>query len=112
MMYTLYYDSKCPVCSAFARILKNKLNSNKIQIVPLLDNSNDFKLKVPRGDIFVGKSAIDILLKDFPEIKSFYWMLPESFRGGAVKATISVASKVRNITNKITRRPCNCGKKR
>lgn len=111
MIYILYYDSNCPICSSFARLLKGKLDRTRINVVALASDASDFKLKTPRGAEYVGKEALDILLREFPEVKSFFWMLPTGMRSNAVKATVSVAKSARNLIGSLTKRPCNCGKR-
>lgn len=104
-MYTLFYDSQCPICTAFARALKKKLPANRITFKPA--SETQFKVITKKGNVFYGDKALNVLLKEFPEIKSYFSMLPNKLQDVAVKATVKIASAVR----KVTKKGCNCGKR-
>lgn len=110
-MYILYYDAQCPVCTAFVRSLRRKLPVNRITFQPTDPSENQFKLKTSKGNLFYGDKALDVLIKEFPIVKSYFSMLPKGAQASAVKATVKVGSTVRKAI-KAVKRNCNCGKRR
>lgn len=109
-MYILYYDSKCPICTAFVRSLKKRIPPDRITFEPDI-HSDQFKIKTSKGNVYYGSQAIDILLKEFPIAENYFYMLPNNYRDGAVKATVAVGSVIRKAINTVKRK-CNCGKGR
>jgi hypothetical protein len=94
----LYFDSKCPLCRSFAKLLKKHL-SDEIEIIalPYGEEAEDFKLELPSGEILQGKEAIDALAKEVPKVKDFFWMLPDAYRGKAVYKTYALAKFLRKV---------------
>lgn len=114
-MYTLFYDSKCPICTTLIKILRRKIPNTRIRFQPLSDDSNEFKLTTDKGHTLYGKNAIDELARAFPAITTYFNILPKNMRVGALQKTVKVASAVRSATNALTGRKskgCNCGRKR
>lgn len=109
-MHTLYFDAKCPICSTFARVLSSRVSPMQLRMMPLSGESDEFKLATPEGVMLSGPEALNRLLVDFPEIESFFSLLPQSWRQGAVRTAVAAAGVARNVMNKF--KPCNCGKKR
>jgi len=94
----LYFDSHCPLCSSFAKLLQKHL-SGEVEVVPLLqgEGAKDFKLELPTGEFLYGKEAIDALEKEVPKIKDFFWMLPDVYRGKALRKTYAFGKFLRRL---------------
>jgi len=94
----LYFDSHCPLCSSFAKLLQKHL-SGEVEIIPLSqgEQAKDFKLELSDGEFLYGKEAIDALEKKVPKIKDFFWMLPDSYRGKALHKTYAFGKFLRRI---------------
>ena len=109
-MRTLYYDDKCPVCRGFASMLRRKLPSNAIAFEPVSDGAKEFRYTTDGGVTLSGDVALDALLNDFPSVKEFFWMLPDSLKMPAVKSVVAAAGVLRQAINIV--RPCgSCGKR-
>jgi len=94
----LYFDSNCPVCRSFAKLLQKHL-SDEVEIIPLGEQAEDFKLELADGKILYGKEAIETLEKEIPKVKDFFWMLPDSYRGKAVYKTYAFGKFLRRVFN-------------
>jgi predicted DCC family thiol-disulfide oxidoreductase YuxK len=105
--HTLYYDSNCPVCTSFVKLLRKKIPQAKIEYIAL-ENPDDVKefTYISKGATYSGKEAVDKLAKDFPEVLKYFWMLPPAYRVEATRAIYGVASKIRTIYRKFTGRSC------
>jgi len=84
----LYFDSNCPLCNSFAKLLRKHL-SDEIEMLelPQGETAKDFKLEMPNGEFLYGREAISALEKEVPKVKDFFWMLPESYKGPALQGT-------------------------
>jgi len=96
----LYFDSNCPVCRSFAKLLQKHL-SGEAEIIPLPqgEQAQEFKLELSSGEVLYGKEAIDALEREIPKVKDFFWMLPSSYRGKAVHKTYAIGNFLRRIFN-------------
>jgi hypothetical protein len=84
----LYFDAACPLCRSFAKLLRKHLSSEaEIIEFPQGEQAKDFKLELSTGEFLYGKEAIDALEKEVPKIKDFFWMLPDSYKGKALRKT-------------------------
>lgn len=113
--YRLYYDANCPVCSNYVKILRKKVDINLVEFIPSPSDAKDFQFVDLQGKVTKGEAAIEQLALAFPEVKNFFWMLPDKFKLKALKTAYKVGNAVRKVitkspTPKKTRRPCNCGK--
>ncbi len=106
-MYKLFFDSSCPVCSSFVNMIRSKIDSSKIEFLPMTSNENNFKIELPNGKTYFGKDAVTKLYKEFPEILNYFWMLPDKFKPAALQMTYKIGSLARTILKKTG---CNCGK--
>ncbi len=105
----LYYDSNCPVCRSFAKLLQKHL-SDELEIIPLGEYAKDFKLELSNGEVLYGKEAIDALEREVPKVKDFFWMLPDSYKGKAMRKTYAFGKFLRRISNFFYKRRCEeCG---
>jgi hypothetical protein len=102
----LYFDSNCPVCRSFAKLLQKHL-SGEVEIIPFSEQAEDFKLELAGGKTLYGKEAIKILEKEIPKIKDFFWMLPGSYRGKAIYKTYAFGKFLRRISNFFGGRRCD-----
>ena len=104
----LYFDSNCPLCRSFAKLLQKHL-SGEVDIIPFLqgEQTKDFKLELSDGEFLYGKEAIDALEKEVPKVKNFFWMLPDSYRGKALHKTYFFGKFLRRLFYFFGRR--NCG---
>jgi len=103
----LYFDSNCPVCRSFARLLQKHL-SGEAEIIPLPqgEQTQDFKLELSNGEVLYGKEAIDALEREVPKVKDFFWMLPDSYRGKAVHKIYAFGKFLRRIFHFFGKRRC------
>ena len=94
----LYFDSFCPVCRSFAKLMQKHL-SGEIEIIPFPqgEKAGDFKLELSSGEFLYGKEAIDVLAKEVPRVKDFFWMLPDSYRGKVLHKTYAFGKFLRKL---------------
>ncbi|MDR2999935.1 MAG: DUF393 domain-containing protein [Fibromonadaceae bacterium] len=94
----LYFDSSCPLCRSFAKLLQKHL-SGEVETIPLPqgEQAQEFEL-VFNGETLRGKEAIDTLVKEVPRVKDFFWMLPDSYRGKAVHKTYALGRLFRRLS--------------
>jgi len=94
----LYFDSHCPLCNSFAKLLQKHL-SGEVDIIPFsqCEETKDFKLELSTGEFLYGKEAIDVLEKEIPKVKDFFWMLPDSYRGKALHKTYAFGKFLRRL---------------
>ena len=92
----LYFDSNCPLCRSFAKLLQKHLSS-EVDVIPFPQGEQikDFKLELLSGEFLYGKEAIDALEKEVPKVKDFFWMLPDSYRGKALHKTYAFGKFLR-----------------
>jgi len=103
----LHYDSDCPVCRSFAKLLQKHL-SGEVETVPLPqgEQTQEFKLELLSGEVLYGKEAIDALEKENPKVKDFFWMLPDSYRGKAIHKTYAFGKFLRRIFRFFGKKRC------
>jgi len=103
----LYFDSNCPVCRSFAKLLQKHL-SGEVEIIPLPqdEQAQEFKLELSSGEVLYGKEAIEALEREIPKVKDFFWMLPSSYRGKAVYKTYAFGRFLRRIFYFFGKRQC------
>ena len=68
---------------------------------------NEFEYVNRANQVFRGNEAIDTLVKEFPQILDYMWMLPANYKVAGLKVAYAVGSAVRKVVTK----GCNCGKK-
>ncbi len=112
--FKLYFDSECPVCTSFVKLLKKKLDTNQIEYLPIEnpDEIKEFRF-IAFDNEFHGKEAIDELSRHFPEVLSYFWILPPQYRKNAAKKMYGFAGKIRSLYRIIVGRGCRkCNKKK
>ena len=119
MKARLYYDETCPVCSNYIKLLRRKINPDRIEFLPIGSDSKDFKFATETGTLFKGEKAIEKLAQTFPQVKNYFWMLPEKYKITALKTAYRIGGAVRNVVNKTINRTkkrsgggCGCGGKK
>ncbi|MCQ2123247.1 MAG: hypothetical protein MJZ25_03600 [Fibrobacter sp.] len=109
----IIYDSSCPVCSEYMRLVKNKIsktetNGPKVEYQSSDGQASDFEYITASGKSFQGVAAIDAMAKDFPVIKDYMWMLPSEYKTAGLKIAYKVGSVVRKVLGTV-KKGCNCG---
>jgi hypothetical protein len=105
----LYYDSNCPVCKSFVKLLEKQssldnLSFNQISDEKLLEYKEFY---VQDGEkIFIGKEAINYLADFYPSIKDIFWILPPEYRKGALHKSYKMASWFRRWF--LGKKDCDC----
>lgn len=102
----LMYDQNCPICVNYIRMIRNKVGPERLEIVPGDTNAEDFTYVGADGQSYLGKAGIDKFAGDFPEVLSYFWMLPSKLKSTALNAAYQVGSAARNY---FRRRGCGCG---
>jgi hypothetical protein len=109
--YTLYYDGKCPVCKSFAKLLRQKLTAQQLELVALqgeqADKAEEFFLDTPSGRVF-GYHAAQTLEQAYPQIKEYFFMLPSKYRHEAYAKTYALGRWLRTILRPRHKRKCDC----
>lgn len=104
----LFFDSDCPVCSEFKRLVSRKLGDS-VEYVAIGAYKSDFEYVDATGTKYAGAKAIEKLSADFPQIKDYVWILPEKLKVTGLKIAYKVGSVVRKAISKV-HHGCNCGK--
>lgn len=107
----IIYDSKCPVCTNYMRLIKRKIGDAGVEYVPSDATATDFEYVDRDGKSALGTTAIEWLARDFPAVKDYMFALPERYRVTGMKVGYKVGSVVRKVIGKISK-GCNCGAKR
>jgi hypothetical protein len=104
----LYFDAACPLCRSFAKLLRKHL-SGQIELVEMPDGTQakDFKLELPSGELLYGQEAINALEKEIPKVKDFFWMLPGSYKGKALRKTYALGKFWRRFFYFFRKRRCD-----
>ena len=104
----LYFDSNCPVCRSYAKLLQKNL-SDEVETIPFPEGvqAQEFKLELSSGEFLYGKEAIDALVKEVPKVKDFFWMLPDSYRGKAVHEAYAFGKFMHKVFNFFSRQHCD-----
>jgi predicted DCC family thiol-disulfide oxidoreductase YuxK len=103
----LYYDSSCPVCNSFAKLLRKNFDGQvELLDMPQGEQAKEFKLETDNGEFLHGKEAIDRLASEVPKIKDFFWILPDSYRGKALHKTYAFGKFIRHIFYFFRGKPC------
>ena len=77
----LYTDPNCPLCKSFSKKIRSKIEGR----LTLIEISEGDELKYLSSDgEFLGIEATEKLVKDFPELQEFLWLLPQSLREEAL----------------------------
>lgn len=100
----LLYDANCPVCANFVKFLQRKIKPSDLAFEAIHSDAKEFCFITNEGEKFEGEKGIDKLTELFPEVKSYFWMLPEKYRSAAVKATYRFGTTVR----KMLKKDCDC----
>jgi phage-related protein len=103
-----FYDNGCPICSQYRRLVERKIG-DQVEYVPAQQNASDFEYLATDGVKYSGAKAIEALVKDFPAVKDYMWVLPEKYKMTALKAVYKVSSVVRKAYGTV-KKGCNCGK--
>ena len=103
----LIYDGTCPICTNYVRLIKKKISPDMLDFFPNTGGMNEFEYVNKANQIFRGNEAIDTLVKEFPQILDYMWMLPANYKVAGLKVAYAVGSAVRKVITK----GCNCGKK-
>lgn len=118
MLPRIIYDSTCPICRNYMKLVQRKIDKleteAKTKLVEFFDTDsakNDFEYVDASGTSHLGTKAIDVMAKDFPAIKDYMWMLPAEFQVSGLKVAYKVGSVVRKAYGAV-RKGCNCGKKK
>ena len=90
----LFFDSDCPVCSEFKRLVSRKLG-DAVEYRPIGAYKSDFEYVDANGTKLAGSKAIEKLASDFPQIKDYVWILPEKLKVTGLKVAYKVGSVVR-----------------
>lgn len=106
-MPVIVYDSTCPVCTEFKRLIQKKLG-DRVEYRPVQKHASDFEYIGNDGNSVYGASAIDVMVKEFPEIKDFMWILPEKYKVAGLKVAYKVGSVARKAIGAV-KKGCNCG---
>ena len=104
----LFFDSECPICSEFQRLVSRKLG-DAVEYRPIGAYKSDFEYVDANGTKLAGSKAIEKLASDFPQIKDYVWILPEKLKVTGLKVAYKVGSVVRKTIAKV-HHGCNCGK--
>ena len=105
----LYFDSGCSLCSSFAKLLKKHLGEQaQFLEMPDGEQAKDFKLELSNGKLLHGKAAIDALAKEFPKVRDFFWMLPESYKDKALHETYALSKFWRKFFYFLKGKRCDC----
>lgn len=105
----IIYDTGCPVCTYFMKLVRNKIGSNGIEYLPSPESSTDFEYVSPDGKSYLGTKAIDKMASDFPSIKDYMWALPAKYKTAGLRVAYKVGSVVRKAIG-VVKKGCNCGK--
>jgi hypothetical protein len=104
----LYFDSNCPLCRSFVKLLQKHLGEQVDFLeMPEGEQAKDFKLELPSGELLHGKAAIDALAKEIPRVRDFFWMLPESYKDKALHGTYALGKFWRRIFYFLRGKRCN-----
>jgi hypothetical protein len=109
MKSKLYYDSGCPICNNYVKLLKKKLSTTQIQFIATSEPLDDFKFTTPSGETYYGVDATKQLAAQYPKVLDYFWMLPTKYKSSALTVAYKTGSVVRKILKKTG---CGCGKKR
>ena len=107
----LFYDATCPICSNYVRMLRKKISPNKISFIPTQTKAAEFQFVTPDNQVFTGKKAVEQLGALFPEVLSYFWMLPDKYKMAGLQTAYKVGSVIRKAKNKLTvqrKRGCGC----
>ena len=108
MKARLFYDGNCPVCNNYVRMLRKKISIDKLEYIPSDINATEFQFVTSDNQVFNGVPAIEQLAKSFPEVLSYFWMLPDKYKVLGLKAAYKVGGAIRSVIKK--KKGCNCGK--
>ena len=108
MQARLFYDANCPICNNYVRMLRKKINPNRIQYIPTSIKSSEFQFVTSDNRVFNGTPAIEQLAKAFPEVLSYFWMLPDKYKIIGLKTAYKVGGAIRKAIKR--KKNCNCGK--
>jgi hypothetical protein len=108
MKARLFYDGNCPLCNNYVRMLRKKIDPNKIEYIPSNIKASEFQFVTSSNQVFNGTPAIEQLAKAFPEVLSYFWMLPDKYKVVGLKAAYKVGGIIRKAIKR--KKNCNCGK--
>jgi hypothetical protein len=96
----LYTDPNCALCKSFSKKIKAKI-ADRLELREIEEGQD---LKYINDDVeYLGIEATQKLVEDFPELKEFLWLLPQSLREEALIKGYKWSSFLRKI---LFRRSC------
>lgn len=107
----IIYDNSCPICRIYGSMIEHKIGKNAIEGYASEQTAEDFEYINAAGQKKVGIQAIEELVKDFPAVKDYMYMLPEKYRTIGLKLAYKVGKIVRKAYG-VVKKGCNCGKKK
>lgn len=106
----IIYDSSCPVCINYLRLLKKTVGEDEMEYFGSGGGGEDFKYINKLGKVYAGKPAIEAMSVDFPKITNLMPLLPANYRVAGLKVAYSAGSIVRKAINKVRGGGCrSCG---
>lgn len=108
MTSKLYYDSGCPICNNYVKLLKRKLDQRRVKFIGTTEKLDDFKYVTSNNKTYYGTEATKQLAKEFPVVLDYFWMLPEKYKTSALSIVYKAGSVVRTVLKKTG---CGCNKK-
>jgi len=102
----LVYDQNCPICVNYVRMIRNKIGADQLEMTPGGTEAEDFTYIAKDTLTYKGGVGIDKFAEDFPDVLSYFWMLPAKFKSKALQAAYKVGSAARNY---LRRGGCGCG---
>lgn len=109
MKARLFYDSSCPICNNYVRMLRKKIDPNSIQFIASKVNRSEFQFVTSDNQVFSGKIAVQQLANAFPEVLSYFWMLPDKYKVAGLQTAYKVGGAIRKVKNKILPKKKGCG---
>lgn len=117
----LVYDGECVLCLRFAQSLDRVENAKSICKVPYQneelyhfypqlkreDCENHPHLILETGDVLVGEMVVDHLIRLYPAVKTFSWLLDKEMGRKSVELFYTAASRLRKNLKKACPK---CGK--
>jgi predicted DCC family thiol-disulfide oxidoreductase YuxK len=119
----IIFDQECPLCVRFKQSLLFLDRGNKFDFAPLQDETiyikypilsreeceKDIHILIDKNEVVKGTEALEFLIKNYPKVKSFAWLL-ESDSGK--KAVNLFHDKVSELRQAYKKNCPGCAKKR
>lgn len=118
----LVFDQECQLCARFKQALDFLDKDEKIQKIPLQDQSlyerfpqldqeaceETIHLLDEQGNVYKGAEVIEFLVKFYPGVKKFAWLVETE---SGKKAVEFFYGKVNELREKVKKDCVGCGKK-